>query len=439
MPYGTDEKLKSFLDTNQLHREQMCLAILSLDRRYNNIRPRHPRGGPDGGRDIEALSKDGNKVFGAVGFINQAADTNEQKRQIKQKFLNDLHNAVEADDNPEVFLFFTNINLTLREKDELIQKTKDQGISHCEIFDRERLRISLDSADGLSARFQYLNIPLSEAEQASFFARWGDDIQSIISTGFQKIENTLDRLLFLQEAHAPINSFIVSIELDKVYSADEIGHFRFFCYIHLVEMINGIQSLLFGCTDKNTDRIKCANQPEIKARQLTGIKHGICGGQWELRPNESKSVLDDIDEEYVKVSSFTQIGQDEVKFIPIQYGTSDFFRIQPYLSLRNINDAVYAFWLNKSLAEKVKVIHIYSNGYKLKEIGSQDFSIDKSHINSNEDETSNFPMPFTNEELSDSWVVVRPKKSTLFKIDFYNETPKRVFEPIQITNSLEIK
>ena len=45
------------------------------------------------------------------------------------------------------------------------------------VFDQERIRIVLDSADGFSIRFQYLQIPLSEAEQATFFAKWGDDIQ----------------------------------------------------------------------------------------------------------------------------------------------------------------------------------------------------------------------------------------------------------------------
>jgi hypothetical protein len=53
--YITDERLKSYLDTNQLQRERMCLAILSIDRRFTNLRPRHPRGGPDGGRDVDAI------------------------------------------------------------------------------------------------------------------------------------------------------------------------------------------------------------------------------------------------------------------------------------------------------------------------------------------------------------------------------------------------
>ncbi len=42
MSYLTDERLKSYLDTNQLHREQLCLALLALDNRFTNVRPRHP-------------------------------------------------------------------------------------------------------------------------------------------------------------------------------------------------------------------------------------------------------------------------------------------------------------------------------------------------------------------------------------------------------------
>lgn len=71
-----------------------------------------------------------------------------------------------------MFVFFTNVSLTAGEKDGLVQGAKDKGLAHAEVFDRERIRIALDSADGFSLRFQYLGIPLSEAEQATFFARW---------------------------------------------------------------------------------------------------------------------------------------------------------------------------------------------------------------------------------------------------------------------------
>jgi len=107
MPYATDEKLKNYLDANQLHREQICLAILALDKRYKNVCPRHPRGGPDGRRDIEATYKDGETVYGAVGFLNQAADIPEYKNKIKLKFTTDLDSAMRGEAKPSVFVFFT--------------------------------------------------------------------------------------------------------------------------------------------------------------------------------------------------------------------------------------------------------------------------------------------------------------------------------------------
>ena len=79
MPYQTDERLKSYLDTNQLHREQLCRAILAIDKRFSDVRPRHPRGGPDGGRDIEALFRDESLAYGAVGFVNQANDSKDHE------------------------------------------------------------------------------------------------------------------------------------------------------------------------------------------------------------------------------------------------------------------------------------------------------------------------------------------------------------------------
>ena len=176
MPYKTDERLKSYLDTNQLHRERMCLAVMKIDKRFSNVQARHPRGGPDGARDIEAIFEGKQRVFGAVGFLNQATDSDADKRRAAKKFREDLTEALKQQPQPEVFIFFTNVNPTVGQKDGLIKAAKEKGVAHAEVFDRERIKISLDDANGLSIRYQYLDIPLSKTEQATFFARWGDDI-----------------------------------------------------------------------------------------------------------------------------------------------------------------------------------------------------------------------------------------------------------------------
>ncbi|MBO2615338.1 hypothetical protein [Shewanella algae] len=434
MSYQTDERLKSYLDTNQLHREQMCRAVLANDKRFSDVRPRHPRGGPDGGRDIQAVYRDEQTAFGAVGFVNQGNDSDEQKKTIKKKFSDDLESAISADSSLTAFIFFTNINLTIGEKDSLIERAKDKGILFCDIYDRERIRIVLDSPDGFSIRFQYLNITLSEEEQASFFSRWGDDIQSVISSGFQKVEGTLNRVLFLQESNDPIASLTVSFELDKKYSADEIGHFRAFCYLTLKEPKHKILSILFGASDKS-NRMRDDEEADF-TEQRAGIKYGIGSGQWEQHidfdeTNDKTEEADDENEKWSPVGSGSSIGREEIEFLPISYSKSSFIRFFPVISLRDLDDAMFLPFLNKSLAEKITAIHVYSNGYKLQEIKSDDINIDSTSI------APNFPALFSGEEIEDPWVRIRPKRSSTYHMRFFDHTPKRLFTPSQVENSLE--
>jgi hypothetical protein len=435
LPYQTDEHLKSYLDTNQLYREQMCRAILSVDKRFTDVRPRHPRGGRDGGRDIEAIYRDEQIAFGAVGFVNQANDSEEQKRTIKTKFEDDLKSAISADRKPTVFIFFTNVNLTIGEKETLQGIAKINGMTYCDIMDRERLRIVLDSPDGFSIRFQYLNIALSEEEQASFFAKWGDDIQSVISTGFQKIENTLDRILFLQEATDVMSHLSISFELEKKYSADEIGHFRCFCSLTLKTPKHNILSILFGSSDKS---MRMRKDPSVDfTPQKPGIKYGIGRAQWVLHLNdvengiEQNSIDEKEDEKLECVGTGSGGGLNEVEFLTISYNNDGLIRLLPSLSLRDIDESMFLPFLNESFAEKVKTIHIFSNGYKLQEVNKSDFYIDSKKFD------PKLPVNFDEIELSDPWVRIRPNKSSSFVMRFFEETPKKLFIPNQVKNSLE--
>src|SRR5436309_1861009 len=102
-PQDTDERLRSWLDTNQLARERLCLAILALDERFSLVRPRQPRGGPDEGRDLEAQFLDGRRVFGAIGFQNSVSDSQGERSAASRKFKADLDAALEADRSLKVF------------------------------------------------------------------------------------------------------------------------------------------------------------------------------------------------------------------------------------------------------------------------------------------------------------------------------------------------
>lgn len=355
----------------------------------------------------------------------------EQKTKIIAKFKSDLNSATDADPNLKAFVFFTNINLTNGEKESLVLSATDKGLQHCEIIDRERIRIALDSVDGFCIRFQFLAIPMSEAEQASFFSRWGDDIQSFISSGFQKIEGTLKRVLFLQEANDPLSQLVFSFEMDKKYTAEEIGHFRLFCYLTLKEPKHDVLSLLFGASDKS-NRMR-ADLVSTEKVQKSGIKHGISTGQWDQHINRemAEKTDDEETEKWTMVSCGSGIGRDSLEFLAISYSKDFFIRFYPVFTLRDLDESMFLPIINKSFAEKIKAIHIYSNGYKLQEIDSSNMTIDSSGFE------PNIPARFDEEELKDQWVRIRPKHASNFRMSFFEHTPKRMFLPVEVQNSLE--
>jgi hypothetical protein len=437
MAYETDERLKSYLDTNQLHREQLCLTVLALDRRFTNVRPRHPRGGPDGGRDIEAQFRGTELAYGAVGFVNQGADVDEKKKTIRAKFGEDLNSAWDANPRPSVFVFFTNVNFTVGEKSNFVDQARAKGFAVCDILDRERLRIALDSPDGFAARFQFLNIAMSESEQASFFAKWGDEIQSVITTGFQEVHSTLSQLLFLQEAGRPISGLHVQFELDREYDATEIAHFRAFCSVYLREPKLGILGLLIGKTDK-ADRFRT----DIKQgrEERPGVASGVASGQWKVawggtseEQHSSESGVDDTNdtEKYSPIGCGSGIGMQSVKHLVVSYTTDSFIRFQPVLSLMDFDECTLMPILNKSLAEKLEGIRIFANGYMLLDLDKNAFVIDNSSFELDLGEA------FSKDELSDPWVRIRPGKfSSAFNFSFGDNIPVRMFKSKKATLEL---
>jgi hypothetical protein len=153
----TEERLRGWLDSNQVQRERMCLALLSLDKRYSRIEPRRPKGGPDGARDIQAIYQDKYLVWGAVGFRNSATDSSEDKKWASKKFKNDVEAAQKGEPSLWGLVFFTNIDLTPTEVQALKEYGASKGLHHTEIWYRERLRVLLDSSKGYAYRLQYLD------------------------------------------------------------------------------------------------------------------------------------------------------------------------------------------------------------------------------------------------------------------------------------------
>jgi hypothetical protein len=195
----TVERLKSWLNGNQPARERMCAELLGMLPQYNDIRPRRPDGGPDGGRDIDATYS-GRPARVGIGFRNNVSDDDEDKKWAIEKGKSDAASA-KRDGTVDHFVFFTNVDLTPAECDSISRHTIALGFSTCEIFNRERMRVLLDSPEGFATRSQYLGIKLKSAEQAAFFARFAETLRNGSSAN---VVERMDRLEFLVERTDPV-------------------------------------------------------------------------------------------------------------------------------------------------------------------------------------------------------------------------------------------
>jgi hypothetical protein len=203
----------------------MCLQVLKLDRRYSDVQPRRPNGGPDGGRDIQAIFR-GEIVFGAVGFLNSVSDDAKDKRKIKKKFKDGLDAALEAKSDLAGFVFFTNADLTPGERDKLIEHARGKGVAHVEIYWRDLIRTCLDGPEGFAIRAQYLQIMMNDAEQAAFFSRFGNELQDLITDRFSLLDRKIARLEFLLECQSPLTRLRIDLGLKRSVRSVDLAPYR---------------------------------------------------------------------------------------------------------------------------------------------------------------------------------------------------------------------
>jgi hypothetical protein len=186
----------------------LCLGILSLDARFAEVKPRRPKGGPDEAHDIERVK-----------------DDSKDKQKIKQKFKDDVDKALKKNPTLRGFIFFTNVDLSLKDQAELLQYGRLKGLSFVELYHRERLRMALDDARGLHLRYQYLSLDLSPAEQQAFFAEYGQALERLVQGGFRAVEKRLRWQEFLLEYQRQLVWAAVVVTLDRPANAEELGHF----------------------------------------------------------------------------------------------------------------------------------------------------------------------------------------------------------------------
>lgn len=168
--------------------ERLSAEVLSIEG-YKDIDPQSTLGGPDGGKDIKC-TKEGRSYITAVYFPPTAP----KFREIKKKFQDDLKGVHK--NNADGFIFVTNQKLTLSERTELIDLSKDKIVN---IYHLERLRTVLDSPSGYGIRLEYLNIAMTQEDQLAFW--------SIYRTGL--VDNLIEHKSKLNSIDTKLNELIV--------------------------------------------------------------------------------------------------------------------------------------------------------------------------------------------------------------------------------------
>lgn len=244
----TDERLRHWLNSDQPSRERLCIAILALDRSFSDIKPRRPNGGPDGSRDIECY-RGPDLCYGAVGFLNDVSDSPKDKRDIKKKFSDDLNAALEENKKLKAFVFFTNVDLTPGEIDKLKQWAISKGVSFVEIYWRERIRLVLDTPDGFAFRYQFLSIKLSDAEQSSFFSRFGKDLEELVTGGFNRLEKKIDFTEFKRWQTGAIRKINLQILFKELEPSLRKGPEHFRVCLEMQSVYHEKRSIFIGGQD----------------------------------------------------------------------------------------------------------------------------------------------------------------------------------------------
>ena len=431
----TDRRLKDQLNSNQAMRERMCLELLQTQADFTDIRPLLPKGGPDGGRDIEAIYKGSKRVLGAVGFVNDANDSEQHRGNAKSKFAEDLKTALtvlpdEYNRKPEVFVFFTNVGLTPGIIDELKKSAFATGITICEIYDRERMRLMLDCNTGYAIRNRYLDIPLSDAEQKDFFGKWGDQLQVMISDSLGGIETITHRLHFLMEAQFLVDRISAIVKLAAPLGEISGGDFLFQVMLMLRTHADGLIGLNFGSSNQpiveTIDEIEKSGKHFPKNSQK-GFSYA-CLLPGSPQHERHKTMIDennlDDDENWFAVGSSSGILEIEKHYIQARYGTEPFLdRFFPTCKLIDLHRCMVLFGCNTEIANNIEELVLSANQYRILHLQKHDFVVANEPY-----KRFRLPKELCCVDPPKAWCTLRPVEiASSFTPDFNVKTPTRSF------------
>jgi len=412
---------------------------LAVMKGYSKVHPRLPKGGRDGGRDIQA-KYEGDLCFGAVGFVNDAADIKQHRDQIKRKFRNDLKSACsgksEQNESAKAFVFFTNVGLTPTIIAGLKAQASEAGMAYCDILDREHLRIALDSSKGYAIRFRYLDIALSDAEQKDFFSTWADEINAMMVSELGGIDQTIKRVQFLLEAQFLVDSLTTVVRLDKSLWDATKGNFVFQTSLSLQTHSDGLIGLYAG--GGNEPIVQTPEQLEASGENWPRNSQFGYSFDWlipgtpqykkyveEFESLEQPSIEKTKDKkciDYVRTFSSSGILDVSKEVFDFWSGCQPFLhRFSPTFKLIELDSCMILFDCSRAFADAIENITILANGYELLNLSKEDWKVMPGSF-----DRFKLPKEATQTRDSSEWATLRPSKmSSAFTIDLMSRTPRR--------------
>lgn len=187
-------------------------------------------------------------VFWCGWFCEQLVKFAERISSDKKEVSSRLEVSIGGSSDATCVCFFTNIDMTPGQQDELKTVARGKGIESVDLFWRERIRLLLDSPEGYGIRLTYLDIPLSDAEQKVFFSKFGQDLHKLITGRLDSVEERMEELHFANWKRGRCRQISVKVKLKSPYSMSGTSHFpyRFMLRLHRV-MMYGSGEILFGC------------------------------------------------------------------------------------------------------------------------------------------------------------------------------------------------
>lgn len=150
----------------------------------------------------------------------------------------------------------------------------------------------------------------------------------------------------------------------------------------------------------------CSNSPERNAPHC-GVGPCLAGAFWLASPKTIRGTS-------------ASIWQDPFGAIGASGGFSNYSEPAEVAKLGDIDEAFFAFFMNRRLFEAVASAHVYANEYLIWSSTADQLYADQPNT------VPKTPWKFTSTELSDEWVRVMPRDGT-GTIYFSSLTPRRLW------------